>query len=106
MTIEAEVTLKAVRRAVIEGDYGQLALLLPELTNGETGLPPGDLTSLHRLKAEAERTATCLHSALAGVRAARRRAAEIMEATKGLTTYDRDGSKATVSASAPASRRV
>ena len=106
MDVNAEDTLKAVRSAVVAGDYARLATLLPVLESGEAGLGHSDLTRLHRLKAEAERTASCLHAALSGVRAARRRAAEIIEATKGLTTYDREGVKATVSAHAPTSRRV
>ncbi|MFN4129195.1 MAG: hypothetical protein ACK4GC_05195 [Paracoccaceae bacterium] len=106
MTVDAEKALRAVRQAVLDGDYVQLSTLLPELEQGEADLHRTDLTTLHRLTAEAERTATCLQSALSGVRAARRRAVEITKATQGLTTYDRDGVKATVPASTPTPRRV
>ncbi|TGD41939.1 hypothetical protein EEB11_16445 [Pseudotabrizicola sediminis] len=106
MSQSPEAILQNVRRAVMEGEYAQLEILLPALRDTEAAMVNGDLRTLQTLQAEAERTESCLISALAGVRAARRRVAEVSEAAKGLTTYDRGGHKATVPAVLPASRRV
>lgn len=106
MSQDPETVLQDVRRAVMEGEFGLLASLLPALRETEEALRGADLRTLRTLQAEAERTESCLMSALAGVRAARRRVAEVSEAAKGLTTYDRGGLKATVPAALPASKRV
>ncbi|NEX46370.1 hypothetical protein [Pseudotabrizicola algicola] len=106
MTANAQETLRLVRQAVIAGNYRDLVDLLPELISREYMLSGADAESLARLRDEATRTANCLEAALAGVRAARRRTSEIIEANKGLTTYDRAGAKATVPFGAPNSRRV
>ncbi|MDR7126829.1 hypothetical protein [Pseudotabrizicola sp. 4114] len=106
MTDSIATLLADVRNTLITGDYGQLATLIPALEAAEAQMPANSLTQLKAMKAEAERTAHCLQAALSGVRSARRRVAEISEAAKGLTTYDRDGHKATVPNGAPASRRV
>ena len=106
MSQSPESILQNVRRAVMEGGYAQLAALLPALRETEEALQSADLRTLQALQAEAERTESCLVSALAGVRAARRRVAEVSEAARGLTTYDRGGLRATVPAALPASKRV
>ncbi|RGP35801.1 hypothetical protein [Pseudotabrizicola alkalilacus] len=106
MTKKIDTILADVRNSLMAGNYGQLATLIPALETAEAQVPSNDLARLKALKAEAERTAHCLQAALSGVRAARRRVAEISEAAKGLTTYDREGHKATVPNGAPASRRV
>lgn len=106
MTDRIDTILADVRSALMAGDYGQLALLIPALETAEGQMPANDLTVLKTVKAEAERTADCLHAALSGVRAVRRRVAEISEAAKGLTTYDREGHKATVPSGTSTSRRV
>lgn len=106
MTANAEAILKTVRTAVIEGQYDQLEALLSALQSAEAEIPVANIADLRVLKAEAERTEACLTSALNGVRAARRRVTEVTEATRGLTTYDRDGSRATVLAAIPTTRRV
>lgn len=106
MSQSPDVILRTVRLAVMEGEYALLASLLPALEEAEAVMAGADLPRLQTLQAEAERTESCLVSALAGVRAARRRVAEVTDAAKGLTTYDRGGVKATVPAALPASRRV
>ena len=98
--------LTELRIAVVEGNYGRLAAILPELEQAEGHLTMDDPAELQALKAQAMRAAGCLDSALSGVRAARRRIAEIDDAARGLTTYDRDGVKATVPSHMPTSRRV
>ncbi|MDO8882212.1 MAG: hypothetical protein U0934_02515 [Pseudotabrizicola sp.] len=102
----AETVLQDLRKAVMDGQYAQLAVLMPALQDVEADFRSGDLVTLRSLQAEAERTEACLQSALSGVRAARRRVVEVAEAAKGLTTYDRVGHKATVPTVTPTSRRV
>jgi hypothetical protein len=106
MTGSAETILQDLRKALMEGQYAQLSVLIPALEDAEADLRSRDLSTLRTLQAEAARTEACLQSALSGVRAARRRVVEVAEAAKGLTTYDRVGHKATVPAVAPTSRRV
>lgn len=106
MSKHTETLIQNVRKAVVEGDYAQLANLLPILQISEAEPFIGDLAELRRLKAEAERTEACLFSALQGIRAARRRVDDVVEASRGLTTYDRGGHKATVRATVPMTRRV
>ena len=106
MSNNIAAVLADVRKAVIAGDYAQLVSLLPVLGQYESDVEAYDVTALRALREEAARAATCLESALSGVRAARRRIAEIAHADQGLTTYDRDGLKATVPIVVPVSRRV
>jgi hypothetical protein len=87
-------TLQALRRALRQADYPALAALAAEL---EAALPAAAAlpeTALRALRAEAEQTAACLAAARSGLRAARRRMAEIRAASDGLSTYDRHGRSA------------
>ncbi|MCU0899973.1 MAG: hypothetical protein MUC82_05690 [Cypionkella sp.] len=95
-----------LRHALTQGNYDRLPALIAALEQVEEQVESGSPDSITTLKAEALRTEACLLAALAGVKAARRRVAEIAQAARGLTVYDRDGSKATVSSSLPKSRRV
>lgn len=106
MKTDVEETLRAVRSATIAGDYTQLSNLLHILEKNEAMLGAADLECLKRIKVEAGRTADCLDAAVSGVRAARRRMADILSAAQGLTTYDRIGGKATLPASPSPGRRV
>ncbi|MFN4154144.1 MAG: hypothetical protein ACK4HF_05780 [Paracoccaceae bacterium] len=106
MADSIEVILVDVRKAVLDGDYEQLAMLMRALEHAEAEVDTRDLVLLSAMKAEAERTAICLQAALSGVRTARRRVSEIAEAARGLTTYDREGTRATVPVALPTSRRV
>ncbi|MFN3847526.1 MAG: hypothetical protein ACK4RZ_17155 [Paracoccaceae bacterium] len=98
--------LESVRAALCEGNYQRLSDLAPVLAQVEAEVGMYSLPDLRALRAEAERTEACLQSALSGVRGARRRVAEITDAARGLTTYDRDGLRATFSNTLPESRRV
>lgn len=106
MSNEPATLLDSVRVALCDGNYQRLADLVPYLAQAEAAIGMLDLPDLRALRAEAERTETCLTAALSGIRAARRRVADISEAARGLTTYDRDGLKATLSTALPESRRV
>ena len=106
MAPDVIAALRAIRGALLNGNFAELSVHLPALQAAEAGLPGHDLETLRHLKAEAERTETCLQAALTGARGARRRLVDIADAMSGLTTYDRDGTKATVAAALPRSKRV
>lgn len=106
MTPDISTALHDIRAALLSGNFADLAQHLPALQAAESALGTTDLATLRHIKAEAERTETCLHAALTGVRVARRRLVDITDAMSGLTTYDRDGTKATVASALPRSKRV
>lgn len=106
MISDLETILSKIRKAIIDGEYESLANLITDLEHAEAEIIGSDLDLLRAVKVEADRTGTCLRSALSGVRAARRRVADVAEAARGLTTYGPCGVKATVLASPPKSRRV
>jgi hypothetical protein len=106
MQNDLEGLLKNLRTAIIEGNYAVLIDAATQIDEASTTLREPSLSSLQQIKAEALHTASCLESAISGIRSARRRMVEIDEAARGLTTYDRSGAKATVPATSRASRRV
>jgi len=89
-----EQLLDRMHAAVLAGDIRDLATAAPELeavladfaTLGDRGLG-------ERLRRKAARNATCLQAAARGLRAARRRIAEIRSARDGLQTYDGHGKR-------------
>ena len=89
--------LDQVYEALLRSDYavlpGMTALLEQELLSPGTPLTEGHLTIIHR---KALRNAACLLAAQRGVKAARRRLAEIRTTANGLVTYDRKGRRAEV----------
>lgn len=98
--------LSEIRLAVMAGEYSHLASILSGLTQATDALSVEVLDDLQALRAEAARTAACLEAAMLGIRSARRRVTEIAEVAGGLTTYDRDGTRATFANPAPSLRRV
>ncbi len=106
MTHNLGMILDDMYAAILAGDFDQLSNLVPGLEDARelaerVGFP--DPISIGK---RAERNALCLQAAIYGVKSARRRVADIAEAARGLTTYDRVGGKATLSATPPKSRRV
>ncbi|MBC7736935.1 MAG: hypothetical protein H7245_06865 [Candidatus Saccharibacteria bacterium] len=89
--------LDQVYEALLRSDYGGLpgmtALLEQELLSPSAPLTEGDLAIIHR---KATRNGACLLAAQRGVKAARRRLAEIRSTANGLVTYDRKGRRAEV----------
>lgn len=89
-----ERLLDRMHAAVLAGDIRDLATAEAELeavladftTFGDRGLG-------ERLHRKAARNATCLQAAARGLRAARRRIAEIQSARDGLQTYDGHGKR-------------
>ncbi len=93
----------ALRRA----DYGALAGLTERLER-ELEAPSEKYTEarLAIIRRKAERNAACLLAAQRGIRAARRRLADIRSTATGLVTYDRSGHRAAVSESRTLTQRL
>ncbi len=89
--------LDQVYEALLRSDYaalpGMTALLEQELLS-----PSATLTETHliTIRRKAARNGACLLAAQRGVKAARRRLAEIRSTANGLVTYDRKGRRAAV----------
>lgn len=84
--------LDRTHQALRTGDLTTLAALAQDTEAAFGRLDPAMTTAdLEALRHRALRNAACLTGALRGVRAARRRLAEIAAAGKGLGTYDRAG---------------
>ena len=89
--------LDQVYEALLRSDYaalpGMTDLLEQELLTPSLPWTAGQLTTIHT---KAERNGACLIAAQRGVKAARRRLAEIRSTASGLVTYDRKGRRAEV----------
>jgi predicted oxidoreductase len=106
MQNDMNTLLDDMRDAVVVGNYGKLSELLPALTEAEKLLQPQSMAEMAALRARAAQNAACMDAAISGIKSARRRLTEIAKAEAGLTTYDREGGKATLSSAQPKSRRV
>ena len=99
--------LDQVYDALIEGAYAALPGMAEQL---EHELQTASLTlteaQLQVIRRKAERNGACLLSAQRGVRAARRRLAEIKSTATGLVTYDRAGRRAEVTESHNLAQRL
>ncbi len=82
--------LQRGRLADLAGPGDVIARLMPQMA----GL--ADLALAQRLRSKAARNAACLDAATRGVRAARRRIADVAAAQSGLATYDMRGRRAAV----------
>jgi hypothetical protein len=83
--------LDEVLLAVRTGRFDQLEMAARRLEAGEEQLAGMGAGALSAIRRKAEMNAQCLAAALRGVRAARRRIAEIADLQKGMTTYDCHG---------------
>lgn len=81
-------TLDEVLLAVRAGRFVQLEIAAGKLRAGEMKLAGMGAVELSAIRRKAEMNAQCLEAALRGIRAARRRIAEIADLQKGMTTYD------------------
>lgn len=92
--------LDQVYDALLQSDYGALPgmadLLERELQSPSETLTAAQLTVI---RSKAARNGACLMAAQMGVKAARRRLAEIRSTAAGLVTYDRSGRRAEVTES-------
>jgi hypothetical protein len=106
MTLDLAMVLDDMHAAILAGDFTRLADLVPDLQDAQQLAETAGHPNPAVLKDKARRNAVCLQAALSGVKSARRRIADIADAARGLTTYDRVGSKATLSVVPPKLRRV
>jgi len=89
-----EQLLDQVHAAIVAGDLLLVRAMAGEIDSLLADLPRlADQGLADRLRAKAERNAACLQAAARGVRAARRRIAEIRAAQDGLATYDGKGKR-------------
>lgn len=99
--------LDQVYEALLQSDYaalpGMTEELEQELLSPSTVLTQTHLTAIRR---KAERNGACLLAAQRGVKAARRRLAEIRSTASGLVTYDRQGRRAEVNESRNLAQRL
>jgi hypothetical protein len=88
--------LDAIHAALLLGDLGQIGPLSRQLTEDLAAAQGSDWPedALQAVRAKAQRNARVLDAALRGIRAARRRLAELHEAASGHRTYGRDGNRA------------
>jgi hypothetical protein len=94
-TVETEMSgvLDDVHAAIRRGDLSQLARLTARMEAAEDGLRHASPGELAQIRARAERNMRTLTAARRGLRAARRRIAEVLAAARGLVTYDRQGQR-------------
>jgi len=84
-----EIILQEVYRALREGEFSRLDDLSNRTEAAMSQLSgPLDGDSAKRLREMARRNAACLDAAARGIRAARRRLADIRDAQSGTRTYD------------------
>lgn len=106
MTDRIESLLEDMHRATLGADFSALASLAPEVEAAALALDPQrDPAAALRIAALARRNASCLDAALRGLRAGRRRLAEMRGISQGLRTYDRHGQPADIVTSSPPPRR-
>jgi hypothetical protein len=98
--------LDDMHAALLAGDFARLNALVPDLEDARAQVVAHGHPDPTALRDKARRNALCLQAAVYGVKSARRRIADIAEAARGLTTYDRVGSKATLNLTEPKPRRV
>lgn len=83
--------LDAVHGALRRGDYAALPELTLAMDDAAGGLEQMGPHEVRMLQAKLERNAACLMAAARGLRAAKRRLAEIAQARSGLSTYGATG---------------
>lgn len=106
MTSDLLLILDDMHAAILVGDFGRLAQLSLTLDSARREVEDFGHPAPELIQAKAQRNAICLQAAILGVKSAQRRVADIAQAARGLTTYDRGGVKATLIAHPAQSRRV
>lgn len=83
--------LEDVQRSLRAGDLAALPRLAEAMEAAEDQARQASAEELLRIRQLAERNARTLLAARRGIKAARRRVAEVVSAARGLVTYDRQG---------------
>ena len=94
-----------VQDALRRGDFGALAPLNLRMEQAEASLHLAGTKELLRIRLMAERNARTLIAARRGIKAARRRIADVLSAARGLVTYDRQGHRVEESEAKQLARR-
>jgi hypothetical protein len=92
--------LDRTAQALLAGDLVTLGLLTSRLEDSIAAVSQPDRATADRWQSKARRNARLLEAATRGVKAARRRAAEIIGGPV-LTTYDARGQRASIKAAGP-----
>lgn len=89
--------LDQVYAAMLRSDYGALAALTAAMEKAVQGQsdPPNE-AELQMIRHKAERNAAVLLAAQRGIKAARRRLADIQASSSSFVTYDRSGRRSEV----------
>jgi len=106
VTPDLASTLDKMHAAILQGDFNRLSQLVPDLDEARRLAESAGHPNPSAIRERAERNALCLQAAIHGVKSARRRIADVANAARGLTTYDKVGGKATLASVPPKSRRV
>lgn len=93
-TADLSELMDALSVALSEGNLAKVGELAPALDMATRDLHLLSPEILHRLRHRAERNAARLLGARRGVLAARLRLAEVLDASRGLSTYDASGRRA------------
>lgn len=96
-------TLDAIRTALQQGDYAALPALSDRAESQLHALAAASPTQLHALRARADATGLCLAAAARGFRAAEQRLAALRAG--GLSTYDPQGRRRTLTTALGQTRR-
>ncbi len=88
-----EGVLDQIHTAILAGDFSALGPMALALERGLTNLTATNPALLQRISRKSARNAACLKAAGDGVRAARRRLAELRQIAAGLVTYDGQGKR-------------
>lgn len=106
MTTDLESLLEDLHQAALHADFDALAALAPAIERATQALDlRGDPAAAKRISALARRNETCLDAALRGLRAGRRRLAELRDIGLGLRIYDRNGQRADIVTTSQPARR-
>lgn len=104
MAHRLDLALDRVFALLRDGNLTELETVLSELEAGMAPPRPGVASAtgdrLAGLRQKAERNAACLKAAARGLRAARRRIAEVRAAATGLAAYDARGQRPEATAAA------
>lgn len=89
--------LDQVYAAMLRSDYAALPVLATALETALAGqAPPLTEAAVQMIRRKAERNASVLLAAQRGIKAARRRLADIRSSSSSFVTYDRSGRRAEV----------
>lgn len=98
--------LDQVHAALLRADYAALPAMTAALEEELAARAPWSEPQMAVIRGKATRNGACLIAAQRGVKAARRRLAEIRTAAAGLVTYDRKGRRAEVIESRKLAQRL